>query len=121
MQAQTRIRNIYNNYINARSVLIGNTEVAGASSFGNRTASDRSGLPLIHTWIATMDNRVRDIHNGAHGQTKRMEEPFLVGGELLLHPHDTSLNATARNIIGCRCVERVMIDKERYDELGRSK
>lgn len=114
LQIQNQIRQVYNNYMAIRSLLIARTEVAASSNFGTRTASDRSGLPLIHTWIATMDERVRDAHMVAHGQTKRMEEPFLVGGELLKHPHDVSLNATAKNICNCRCCERIYIDRSRY-------
>lgn len=119
-QLQERINVLYNNFINVRSGVIANTEVAGASNFGNRTASDRSGLPLIHTWIATMDNRVRDIHRVANGQTKIKEEPFLVGGELLKYPHDTSLGSTSKNLVNCRCSERVKIDLERYNELKKN-
>jgi hypothetical protein len=103
----------YNKIKTQRSNIITATEVAGASNFGNRTASDILEIPLKHIWISTMDTRVRDIHIKAHGQTLPKEEPFIVGGERLKYPHDTSLGATAKNIINCRCVEKIIIDTER--------
>jgi hypothetical protein len=32
-----------------------------------------------------------------------MDEPFVVDGEQLMFPGDTSMGATARNIVNCRC------------------
>jgi len=54
-------------------------------------------------WAAILDEVTRLNHAIADGQRRRIDEPFNVGGELLRHPGDTSLNASAGNVINCRC------------------
>lgn len=54
-------------------------------------------------WTAILDDRVRDAHAIADGQKRDIGEPFEVNGELLRHPGDTSLGASASNVINCRC------------------
>lgn len=56
------------------------------------------------TWRTVGDERVRSAHAAAEGQTKSLNEPFIVDGEALMFPGDTSLGASAGNVIGCRCV-----------------
>jgi len=54
-------------------------------------------------WITMGDLRVREHHAIANGQRRNLNDPFLVGGELLKYPNDTSLGASVWNIINCRC------------------
>lgn len=54
-------------------------------------------------WITVGDSLVREAHLSADGQKKKISEPFVVGGELLRWPGDTSLGASLGNIINCRC------------------
>lgn len=68
--------------------------VTGGSA---RAASPRK------TWDSVGDNRVRAAHLSADGQSVRVNEPFIVGGEQLMYPGDDSLGASAGNIINCRC------------------
>lgn len=75
-----------NNQINALSI------TGAISSFGVRKV-----------WTAILDNRVRDAHAIADGQVRKIGEPYEVNGELLKHPGDTSLGASAGNVINCRC------------------
>lgn len=109
-QIIARITNVYDSMIINRSNMIASTEVAKASNFGSRVGADSSKLPLKHTWISTMDTRVRDIHILAHGQTRPKDIPFDVGGERLKYPHDVSLGASSKNIVNCRCISRYSID-----------
>lgn len=53
-------------------------------------------------WIASEDSRVRPAHARAHGQRVPVDEPFLVGGERLMYPHDP--RASGGNTINCRCL-----------------
>jgi hypothetical protein len=46
---------------------------------------------------------VRPEHAAADGQEQLAINPFLVGGEQLNRPGDTSLGASAGNVINCRC------------------
>jgi predicted ABC-type ATPase len=55
------------------------------------------------TWWSARDNRVREDHVAAHGQNKPIDDPFEVGGALLMYPGDDSLGAGAEQIVNCRC------------------
>lgn len=54
------------------------------------------------TWVARFIN-TRQWHADAHGQRKRLNEPYIVADELLMYPLDDRLGATAKNIINCHC------------------
>lgn len=57
-------------------------------------------------WDTIMDGNERPCHRRANGQIVKIGEPFQVCGELLMYPTDTSLGATAKNVIRCRCSKR---------------
>lgn len=54
-------------------------------------------------WWTVGDDRVREAHLAADGQTVQVGEPYTVGGEKLMQPKDTSLGASLGNVAGCRC------------------
>jgi hypothetical protein len=60
-------------------------------------------MRTIKIWITRMDARVRPPHQAAEFQEVLLRDPFLVGGEFLMHPGDNSLGASAWNTINCRC------------------
>lgn len=62
-----------------------------------------SALAARKTWRSRGDGRVRPAHVAANGQKIHVDKPFEVGGERLMYPADTSLGASAGNIINCRC------------------
>jgi uncharacterized protein with gpF-like domain len=70
------------------------------STPGGALAQTKTGTK---TWASILDNRVREAHVSADGQTVKASEPFIVMGEKLMYPRDTSLGATAGNTINCRC------------------
>jgi len=57
----------------------------------------------IKYWITMADNLVRDAHVEAEGQVQFADEAFTVMNEELMYPRDTSLGASAGNVINCRC------------------
>lgn len=57
----------------------------------------------VKEWRTVGDRRVRDSHRQANGQRQRIDQPFVVQGQLLMHPGDRSLGATADNVANCRC------------------
>lgn len=59
-------------------------------------------------WMATWDKRTRLWHVEANGQVVPYDEPFMVGGERMMHPHDP--NGSARNCCNCRCTWVVVPD-----------
>ena len=86
-----------------RSMVIARTEVIGASNAGSRQAAKQTGLNLQKEWVATADDRTRDSHDEADGQVKDMDEPYEVGGSLLMYPGDAE--GGADEVIQCRCTE----------------
>lgn len=54
-------------------------------------------------WRTVLDERTRDAHAIADGQIRKIMEPYVVGGELLMFPGDSSLGASIWNTINCRC------------------
>jgi ADP-heptose:LPS heptosyltransferase len=58
-------------------------------------------------WETMGDNLVRTSpfnHVAANGQRVMINEPFVVSGELLMYPGDSSIGASAGNVVNCRCV-----------------
>jgi len=71
----------------------------------NSKVKDELGKPddKPKSWQTILDGREREAHGEADGQVQDVNNPFVVGGELLKFPGDTSLGATLGNIINCRC------------------
>lgn len=83
---------------------IARTEVHGsAMQAGNESAQalHDSGVLLMKQWLTQIDDRTRDEHADADGQTVAMDEFFVVGGEELEYPGDPG--GSAENVINCRC------------------
>jgi len=93
--------------IPARAEVIANTEItniAGASKYAEASViNEKTEVKIVKTWITELDERARIDHILADGQTVGIDEPFIVGGEALNFPGDTSLGASIGNIINCRC------------------
>ena len=54
-------------------------------------------------WIDVGDKRERKTHIEVGGTTLPIDEPFSVGDSLIQFPKDTSLGASADEIVNCRC------------------
>ena len=67
----------------------------------NPRASDHSDV--VKEWVTQGDSRVRGIHLAVDSVQVLVTDVFTVGGERLMQPGDTSLGATARNVVHCRC------------------
>lgn len=63
-------------------------------------------------WDDAGDNRVRHSHEQMDGQRRALDEPFVspLSGARLMHPGDTSLGASGKEVIGCRCRVRYEVD-----------
>jgi len=83
----------------ARANVIARTEMHDAMNFAQLTAAKDTGLTLVKTWTASLDNRTRDSHAEADGQTVPIDEDFTVDGEDISRPGD----GDASNSINCRC------------------
>jgi uncharacterized protein with gpF-like domain len=89
-----------------RAPIIARTEVAAASNYGNRMAAKDFERDLLKRWVPILDNNTRDAHAAmAMEEWYQIDDPYIVGGELLMFPGDTSMGASAWNIVNCRCTE----------------
>jgi hypothetical protein len=60
-------------------------------------------------WRTVGDDRVRKIHRQVNGQMRSLNEPFIVNGQYLMHPGDSSLGASIDNVANCRCISQYII------------
>ena len=110
-----RLREKFDEFKGVRAETIARTETAGAYNHGkytNAEAFDQANatLQVTKTWVPTQDNRTREAHRAeniqnAQGENKRTvlrSEAFKVDGEDMMRPLDG--NASAGNVIRCRCV-----------------
>lgn len=77
------------------------TAVTGLDGILSTDAMRRQGKPY-KMWVTRRDERVRETHAAADGQTVPVDHPFLVGGASLQHPGDRT--GPASEVINCRCV-----------------
>lgn len=98
-------------YIKMRAMQISRTETVFASNVGMRSGAIATGLPIVKTWVSAGDANVRVNHAVVDGQTKPLNEAFVVGGELMMFPSDFTHGATAGNLVNCRCIEAYSIVK----------
>jgi SPP1 gp7 family putative phage head morphogenesis protein len=57
--------------------------------------------PRFKEWLAVGDARTRPEHMDANGTVVPFDDPFIVGGESMSHPMDSS--GSAENVVNCRC------------------
>ena len=61
------------------------------------------GTKRTKTWHTALDEKVRMTHIALEGVTIPVEEYFHVGASLMAFPLDTSMGASASEIVNCRC------------------
>ena len=109
-----------NAFSEVRAERIARTEVISASRAGQYHGDMQSGLVIGKKWMAANQERTRDGHRGASGQVVAFDEPFLVANangqlEPLMFPGDTSLGASASNVINCRCWYKRILEGEEME------
>jgi len=83
-----------------RAERIARTEVIGTLNGGKLDGYEQMGIERKE-WLATQDDRTRDEHAEADGQTVGIADSFDVGGQSLEYPGDP--NGDPANIVNCRC------------------
>ena len=90
-------------YLSAdRAINMAATESNAINCYGELVDARMSGKKY-KKWNTIIDGREREWHEEVNGTTLPLDEPFVVNGELLMQPLDTSMGASADNIANCRC------------------
>ena len=96
------IKQTFGEISDTRAETIARTETAEAVNAGSIEAARQSSVVAGKVWLSARDQRVRESHIEAHGQERKLDEAFDVGGSSLMHPGDG--NGAPEEIINCRCV-----------------
>lgn len=100
----TLLEKKYKDINRVRGLAISRTETIKASNYGALEGAKASGVPFVKEWNSILDSRTRASHSSADGKRVAHDEAFTVGGERLMYPVDTSLGASGKNTVNCRCV-----------------
>ncbi len=95
-----RIENLFEETYKNRARTVARTEVNAANNKAGIEAAKQAGM-RTKEWLTAEDERVREWHAEADGQTVPIAQPFIVGGEEMMFPGDSS--ASAENVVNCRC------------------
>ena len=92
-----------------RAARTGITAAENAGRMDGYVAAEKMGIKIRRRWVCTKDSRTRLGHGMADGQiVEGTKEPFIVDGEKMMFPGDTSLGAHGYNIYNCRCTTRTV-------------
>ena len=87
---------------NDRAMFISECEANSILNYRQYSKAVKAGKTK-KKWIDVGDKRERKTHLEVRGTTLPIDEPFSVGDSLLQFPKDTSLGASADEIVNCRC------------------
>ena len=87
---------------NDRAMFISECEANSILNYRQYSKAVKAGKTK-KKWIDVGDKRERKTHIEVGGTTLPISEPFSVGDSLLQFPKDTSLGASADEIVNCRC------------------
>lgn len=87
---------------NDRAIFISECEANSILNYRQYSKAAKAGKTK-KKWIDVGDKRERKTHLEVGGTVLPIHEPFSVGDSLLQFPKDTSLGASADEIVNCRC------------------
>lgn len=87
---------------NDRAMFISECEANSVLNYRQYSKAVKAGKTK-KKWIDVGDKRERKTHLEVGGTILPIDEPFSVGDSLLQFPKDTSLGASADEIVNCRC------------------
>jgi hypothetical protein len=87
----------------ARSLVIARTESTTAANFGINMGAESSDYEVQKFWINTREpGRTRPSHLAMTRDRIALNQPFNVGGVLMMYPGE--VGAPAAEVVNCRCV-----------------
>lgn len=105
------------NFYRYQALRIARTETTTASNYASYSASLSSKVQMEKVWLSAQDSRTRRPpkstfdHYEMNEKRADLQNPFNVGGELLLYPGDQK-NGSAGNIINCRCTIAQVVKRD---------
>lgn len=75
--------------------------VQNEAKFEVMKRAKENGADVVKQWDSTIDKRTRKTHMQLDGQIREIDEPFEIGGNKAMYPHDFGI---AEEDINCRCV-----------------
>ncbi len=113
-----RIRELFTGKMGrARALRIARSQTATAVGAGRHEGMKQAGVER-KGWLSSRDDHVRPAHRSAEQQYKGgipVDQPFNVGGEMLMYPADPA--GSAANIINCRCLQIAVAAKGKAFDL----
>lgn len=92
-----------------RERAIARTETCEAQGYSGREAALYTGLDMTKSWLAWIDDKTRTGHAEYNGETTSMDEPYVIDGDQMMYPGDSTLGAGAGNLVNCRCTETYQV------------
>lgn len=102
-----RVRAVMGDRIRSTPEVIARTEVVGGLNGGALLAAKESGVVKSKRWLAAIDDRTRDSHVSAHGQTVPLDDDFALAGGSGPAPGQIGVGAED---IQCRCTLTFITD-----------
>lgn len=87
----------------SRAEKIARTEIMASCNYVDYTTYNITDSVTGYKWQTCMDRRVRPTHTNLQGVYRAKGEPFQSGNSRLMFPGDSSLGASASEIVMCRC------------------
>ncbi|MCK4958944.1 MAG: phage portal protein [Planctomycetes bacterium] len=113
-----RIRELFTGKMGRdRALRIARSQTATAVGAGRHEGMKQAGVER-KGWLSSRDDHVRPAHRSAEQQYKGgipVDQPFNVGGEMLMYPADPA--GSAANIINCRCLQIAVAAKGKAFDL----
>jgi len=102
---KTRIlRSQFTKYSTFQAQRLVRTEATNAANFATLKSANTifPAADMMKEWIASFDDRTRSTHAEAGASDPvPQNEPFMVGGSLMMYPGDS--RGSAKEVINCRC------------------
>lgn len=99
-----RLMSVFEMDYNA-AVRLARTTMTGAQNAGRLDSYERAqrlGIKGRKRWVSTTDDRTRETHLDADGQTVAIDEPFIVGAAIMEYPGDEGCGDPGE-YMNCRC------------------
>lgn len=110
-----RVKAAFNGIDATRAATIATTETGYAYETGRSMAMRRAGVKWKQ-WVTSMDGRERATHAACNGKAVEFDQPFEVGGYLMMHPCDPA--GGPEEVINCRCICIPLLGPPTHDITG---